>query len=167
MNTAAPGSRADGTSGAGPATEARPWPYVLVFALGLVLVSGFMWYHIETERRAAVAQLRTRLTTLAEDRGRLVSDWLSTRRADAELLATSPSIRALLGAQEAGGETQAQLVSQLDRTARAYGYSAIAVLDTAGRTLARDSSAAAPGPEAPAAAAAPKASRCEAGAEGV
>ncbi|MBI3104316.1 MAG: PAS domain S-box protein [Candidatus Rokubacteria bacterium] len=137
-----------------PLADRRGWVYVGAFLLGIAVVAGFMRYHIETERRAAVAQLRTRLTTLAEDRGRLVSDWLSTRRADAELLATSPSIRALLGAQEAGGETQAQLVSQLDRTARAYGYSAIAVLDTAGRTLARDSSAAAPGPEAPAAGAA-------------
>ena len=51
MNTAAQGSRADGSRPAGRSTEARPWPYILAFLLGLLLVSGFMWYHIANERR--------------------------------------------------------------------------------------------------------------------
>ncbi|MBI2524571.1 MAG: PAS domain S-box protein [Candidatus Rokubacteria bacterium] len=132
--------------------ERLGWVYAGAFLLVVVAVAGFMWYHIETERRAAEAQIRTRLTTLAEDRGRLVSDWLAARRADAELLAGSPAIRAFLAAPETGGDVRAQLVSQLDRTAKTYGYSAIAVLDARGRTLARYSSVATTDSEAAAAA---------------
>ncbi|OGK79182.1 MAG: hypothetical protein A2X52_00900 [Candidatus Rokubacteria bacterium GWC2_70_16] len=143
MNTAAPGSRADGTSGAGPATEARPWPYVLVFALGLVLVSGFMWYHIANERRIAREHWKARISTIADDRARLVSGWIKARRADAEVLSASPAVRALLTGP--GGSADGVGVA-LDRVTRAYGYSVAAVLDPRGRVLARSGGASDLGP---------------------
>ncbi len=107
------------------------WAYVGAFLFGTALIAGFMYYHISTERRLAVNHWRARAATLADDRARLVSDWLAARRADADVLATSPAIRGLLSG--GGGESRAGVLSQLDRVARAYGYASIAVYDAQGR----------------------------------
>jgi PAS domain S-box-containing protein len=114
--------------------------YVAAFFIGTALIGGFMWYHIATERKATVSHWRSRAATLADDRARLVSDWLEARRADAEVLAASPAIRAVLtGAGDA--ELRPGLVAQLDRVVKAYGYAAITVFDSQGRPLIRSSAA--------------------------
>jgi PAS domain S-box-containing protein len=106
-----------------------------VFLLGTALIGGFMWYHIATERQVSVAHWRARAATLADDRARLVSDWIEARRADAEVLAASPPIRTLLINRGADSDTRAALVGQLDRVVKAYGYAAITLLDAQGRFL--------------------------------
>ena len=142
MNTAAQGSRADGSRRAEPSTEARPWPYLLAFLLGLLLVSGFMWYHIANERRIAREQWKARISTIADDRTRLVSGWIKARRADAEVLSASPAVRALL--MGAGGSPDGVTVA-LDHVTRAYGYSAALVLDARGRVVAQSGAQSEPG----------------------
>src|SRR3990170_111725 len=142
VNTAAQGSRADGSRPPEPSTEARPWPYILAFLLGLLLVSGFMWYHIASERRVAREHWRARISTIADARPRLVSGWIKARRADAEVLSASPAVRALL--MKAGGSADGVTVA-LDHVTHAYGYSAALVLDARGREVARSGAQSEPG----------------------
>ena len=137
MADAAPTANAPRT--AGSATPERRdrlvWAYVGAFLLGTALIAGFMYYHISTERRLAVTHWRARAATLADDRARLVSDWLNARRADAEVLASSPAVRALLTGS--GGDQRGAILPQIDRVAQAYGYSAIAIYDAQGRLATR------------------------------
>ena len=118
--------------------EGVPWAYVLVFLIGTALVAGFMWYHIDKERRLVQDHWRARASTVADDRARLISAWLAARRADAEVLAGLPSVLAALG----GGAADASgVVSHLDRVAKAYGYAGISIVDRQGRTVARSTGA--------------------------
>src|SRR5688500_13123635 len=73
--------------GAGRRRDLVGWLYLLAFLVGAALVLGFMWYHIANERRVAMDHWHARLSTFADDRARLVSDWLQSRKADAEVLA--------------------------------------------------------------------------------
>jgi PAS domain S-box-containing protein len=113
-----------------------PWTYILAFLLGTGLVVGFMWFHIDSERRAAENQWKERVAIIADDRLRRVETWLAGRRADAEVLAALPQVRAVL----AGGPAEGA-VAVLDRLARSHGYAAIAVVDRQGRVLARSAEA--------------------------
>jgi PAS domain S-box-containing protein len=108
------------------------WLYPLAFLVGAALVLGFMWYHIANERRVAMDHWHARLSTFADDRARLVSDWLQSRKADAEVLAGFPAIRALLS-----GEGDRGVTAQLDRVVAAYGYLGIAVVSPTGQVVAR------------------------------
>ena len=118
--------------------EGVPWAYVLVFLIGTALVAGFMWYHIDKERRLVQDHWHARASTVADDRARLISAWLAARRADAEVLAGLPSVRAALG----GGAADASgVVPHLDRVAKAYGYAGISIVDRQGRTVTRSTGA--------------------------
>jgi PAS domain S-box-containing protein len=126
---------------AGVATERRApgapqdlarWLYLLAFLVGAALVLGFWWYHVASERRVVLDHWRARLSTFADDRARLLSDWLQSRKADAEVLAGSPAIRALLA-----GEGDRGVTAQLDRVLAAYGYLGIAVVNPSGTVVAR------------------------------
>ncbi len=128
--------------------ERLPWAYLAAFFLGTALVSTFIWYQIESERQVVLANWQARVTAIAEGRARLVSDWFNARRADADVLAASPSVRAfVLEGGSKGGDVRSALVPQLDRVATAYGYSGISLMDTQGRTLARSTGASDPGRE--------------------
>ncbi len=130
------------------ARERLPWAYLAAFFLGTALVSTFIWYQIESERQVVLANWQARVTAIAEGRARLVSDWFNARRADADVLAASPSVRAfVLEGGSKGGDVRSALVPQLDRVATAYGYSGISLMDTQGRTLARSTGASDPGRE--------------------
>jgi PAS domain S-box-containing protein len=122
-----------------PPRDLARWLYPLAFLVGTALVLGFMSYHIASERSVVMDHWHTRLTTFAGDRVRLVSDWLGSRKADAEVLAGTPAVHALLAGQGDRGVT-----SQLDRVAAAYGYLGIAVVDSAGRVVAQTRGAGAP-----------------------
>jgi len=111
--------------------------------LGAAAVAEFMWHHIANERDVVMTHWRARLTTIADDRARLVSTWLDVRRADLEVLAVFPPLRAALGAG-AGSAGRSELTAHLDRVSAAYGYAGIHVLDAAGRPIARSSAAQAP-----------------------
>ena len=124
--------------------ERIPWFHVAAFIAGTVLVVVFTAHQIGTERETALTHWKTRIATIAADRARLVSGWLGARRADAEVLAAFPAVRALLAGQSRDEEA---LARHLTRVAAAYGYVGIVVADARGRPVAR--SAADPGAAVP------------------
>src|SRR6266540_6600081 len=123
------------------ARERFPWGYLAAFLFGTVLISTFIWYQIENERQTVLANWRARVTAIAEGRARLVSDWFTARHADADVLASSPAVRALMLDGGRAGDVRSQIVPQLDRVAAAYGYAGISLMDTQGRVLARSTGA--------------------------
>ena len=129
-------------SARGPAGERFPWGYLGAFLFGTALISTFIWFQIEGERQTALAQWQARVTTIAEGRARLLSDWFKGRRADADVLASSPAVRSLMLDGGRGVDVRGQIVTQLDRVASAYGYAGISLLDTHGQILARSTGAA-------------------------
>ncbi|MEX2221109.1 MAG: PAS domain S-box protein [Candidatus Rokuibacteriota bacterium] len=113
-----------------------------MFLAGAVLVVLFTAHRIGAERETVLAHWKTRIATIAADRARLVSNWLGARRADAEVLAAFPAVRALLAGQ---GRDEEALSRHLSRVASAYGYVGIVVSDPGGHALARSTSAGGPG----------------------
>jgi len=109
-----------------------------VFVVGTILVVLFTSHQITTERETTLTHWKSRIATIASDRARLISGWLAARRADAEVLAAFPAVRAMLAGQ---GRDEEALARHLSRVAAAYGYVGIVVLDAAGRPVARSSSA--------------------------
>ncbi len=114
--------------------ERIPWVHVGAFVAGTVLVVLFTAHQIGTERETALLHWKTRIATIAADRARLVSGWLAARRADAEVLAAFPAVRALLAGP---GKDEESLARHLTRVASAYGYAGIVVSDAQGRPVAR------------------------------
>jgi len=96
-------------------------------------VVAFTANRIATERDSALAHWKSRIATVAADRARLVSNWLEARRADAEILAAFPAVRAMLAGQSKDEEA---LTRHLTRVASAYGYVAIVISDSRGRPVA-------------------------------
>ena len=120
-----------------PSGEGIPWIHVGVFLAGAILVVLFTSHQISTERETVLTHWKSRIATIAADRTRLVSSWLAARRADAEVLAAFPAVRALLAGQ---GRDEEALARHLSRVAAAYGYVGIVVSDAAGRAAARSAS---------------------------
>ena len=101
------------------------------------MVVLFASHQIATERETSVAHWKSRIATIASDRARLVSGWLAARRADAEVLAAFPAVRAMLAGPKGDDEA---LARHLSRVASAYGYVGVVALDASGRAAARSSS---------------------------
>src|SRR5262245_31425997 len=76
--------------------EPLPWAYFLVFLGGALLVAVAMWYFISAQRESVRANWRMQIESIASDRVRLVDSWLNARRSDADVVAVSPPVRALL-----------------------------------------------------------------------
>ena len=139
---AGPSTRAGADRAARSAASARrahsgdriPWIHLGVFVAGAVLVVLFTAHQIGTERETMLTHWKSRLATITADRARLVSSWLAARRADAEVLAAFPAVRALLAGQVRDEEA---LSRHLTRVAAAYGYVGIVVSDGTGRPVAR------------------------------
>ena len=131
--------------------ERIPWVHVGAFLAGTVLVVLFTAHQIGNERETALLHWKSRIATIAADRARLVSGWLAARRADAEVLAAFPAVRALLAGQ---GRDEEALGRHLTRVASAYGYAGIVVSDAQGRPVARSADAGGPAAPDPARAAA-------------
>jgi PAS domain S-box-containing protein len=122
--------------------DRSPWTYLAAFLFGAALISTFVWFQIESERQTVLANWRARVAAIAEGRAHLVSDWFTARHADADVLAASPAVRALMFDGGRVGDVRSQIVPQLDRVAAAYGYAGISLMDTQGRVLARSTGAA-------------------------
>ena len=127
--------------GASPAARAVsgervPWLYFLAFLIGTALVVVAIWYTIDNERRGILTMWRSRVATVADDRVRFVESWLAARQGDAEVLATSPIVRARLKGEGAG---EAALVKHLTQVTGTYGYASIWVFDARGQLVARSS----------------------------
>ena len=108
-----------------------------MFLAGTILVVLFTAHQLDTERETALTHWKSRLATITVDRTRLVSSWLAARRADAEVLAAFPAVRAQLAGQTRDDEA---LARHLSRVAAAYGYVGIVVADANGHTAARSAS---------------------------
>ncbi|HET9854218.1 MAG TPA: PAS domain S-box protein, partial [Methylomirabilota bacterium] len=108
-----------------------------MFLAGTILVVLFTTHQIGTERETTLTHWKSRLATIAADRARLVSSWLAARRADAEVLAAFPAVRAQLADQ---GRDDEALARHLSRVASAYGYVGVVVSDANGHAAARSAS---------------------------
>ena len=78
--------------------------YLLAFALAVVIVGGFLSWHIASLYQQAMANWRARVSSIADDRAQSVSDWVIERQADAQVFATHPSVRAALRAYDDAGQ---------------------------------------------------------------
>src|SRR4029453_16199906 len=90
--------------------DVLPWVYLMVFLVGIVAVVGFTWYHIANERRGALEHWRARLFPFAASRAPWFVAGGAGGRADAEVLAGSPAVRAVLS-----GEGDRGVAGQLER----------------------------------------------------
>jgi len=110
-----------------------------------VAVAAWTWYHIDRDRRTSLAHWDARIASIAEDRARLVGDWLRAHRADAEILALHPAVRTLLGGD---GQRHEAAIAHLDRAAAASGHVGVWLFDQRGKPLARSTRVEDPGPDA-------------------
>jgi PAS domain S-box-containing protein len=137
------------------------WAYILASAAGVVILGCFLYLHITSSYHDQMAYWRERQLSVADDRARRVSAWLEERRADAELFATRPSIRAALRTQRDSDRLSTpsaapehltrildtDLTAILDDTARLYGYAGAYLLDHEARVVAQSSTSVAVSPE--------------------
>jgi PAS domain S-box-containing protein len=78
--------------------------YILAFTLAVVIVGGFLSWHIASLYQQEMANWRARQTSIADDRAQRISDWLAERQADAQVFAAHPSVRATLRAYDDAGQ---------------------------------------------------------------
>ena len=122
----------------------RPWSSLLAFMAGAVAVAGLLAYLIVTQHRQALRTWEGRQNSVADDRTRMVSNWLMERKADAELTSRSPLVSAWLS-RITGQKTVRQLlederrspIPMLDETKGSYSYSGIYILDRERRLVSQ------------------------------
>jgi PAS domain S-box-containing protein len=119
-------------------SERLPWTYFLIFSCIALLVAAALSYFIAAQRESIRVNWRKQIESIANDRVRLVESWLNARRTDADVLAASPTVRALLLHAAQGNEA---LTAHLDRVAAAYGHGGVMILDPRGRVLGRSGGA--------------------------
>jgi PAS domain S-box-containing protein len=122
----------------------EPLAYVLVFALVVVTVGVFLRFHIAGTYQEEMAHWRARQAGVADDRAHSISDWLTERQADAELISSYPLVRAALrvhyDARQPSGRPAVrlpELEAVLDEMAGLYSYSGVYVLDREARVVAQ------------------------------
>jgi PAS domain S-box-containing protein len=76
--------------------QPRAWGYVATLIATAALVAATAWWLIESERRSALTYWEARESGAADVMASRVSAWLDERRADAEILAATPSVYAAL-----------------------------------------------------------------------
>jgi PAS domain S-box-containing protein len=120
--------------------------YILAFTLVVVMVGGFLCWHITNLYQQEMANWRDRQATDADDRTQRVSDWLADRQSEARFFATYPSVRNALRAHCDAGDlpgcssgSRQELTASLDEIERVYSDARIYVLDRAGHVIARSS----------------------------
>jgi two-component system sensor histidine kinase/response regulator len=112
--------------------------FVLVFVAFAILVAGLLAYLVTAQFRQEMATWSERQGSIADDRARMVSNWLLERKGDAEVNATSPLVLMLLSGsgQHASRRLPPKTVLSplpgLDQTKESYRYSGVYVLDRSG-----------------------------------
>src|SRR5262245_40434937 len=122
--------------------EQVPWVYFLALLVGALLIASAMWYHVRDEQRSILAEWGARVSSTADDRVRLVEQWIGAHCADVEVLAASPLVRASLERPRIGRDA---LVRHLDRVSAAHGHAIVRIWDAHGQPFAQSSGASAPG----------------------
>jgi hypothetical protein len=74
----------------------RPLSSLLAFMAGAVAVAGLLAYLIVTQHHEALRTWEGRQNRVADDRSRMVSNWLMERKGDSELTSRSPLVSVLL-----------------------------------------------------------------------
>ena len=122
--------------------------YVLAFFAGTVLIGALTAFHILEKEKAALAYWRDQESTIADNRARLISNWLGERRADAELLSSYPSVQQLLRPAAKSGSSGVSrtgafelLSAFMDQFALTHGYAGIYLISPEGRVVARSENA--------------------------
>ena len=139
-----------GSTPLNPGSKLRiyPWQYELAFLLFAILVVILASYSIWQDYRETRHYWLDRMSSVADDRARMISNWLVERRADAEIAAANPSVLSLLSGRawtkSTGHEKEsiAHLLPFLNQLAFvAYNYKGVYVVDPAGMPLAWSSEA--------------------------
>jgi signal transduction histidine kinase len=110
---------------------------VLVIAAGLIAAVA-VWAISADEWAEATAYWETRLKAAAEHHERIVSSWLNERRGDTSLVASYPTVKALLRptGHDHGHDLEGHLRAIFGGMKPAYGYSSMHVVDLNGRVVA-------------------------------
>jgi PAS domain S-box-containing protein len=116
--------------------ERLPWLSLLAFLCGVALVMAATWAFIAAQRESIRANWRRQVESIANDRARLVSSWLRARQGDADVLAASPMVRALLANHGQADEA----LGYLNRTVATHRYAGVVILDPRGNALGLSSS---------------------------
>ncbi len=143
-----PPRRAEANKGSAPSSWSRspasPPSFILLLAIGAVLVSAFVGYHIASSYRSELTRWADRQASVADDRAGVIASWLRERQADAEVLASLPSVRSLLGTFPGRRTSLAEasaaasgLRQLLDRFAGVYGFSGMYLLRPDGKLVAQ------------------------------
>jgi PAS domain S-box-containing protein len=118
--------------------------YVLAFALVVVTVGVFLRFHIAGTYQEEMAHWRAWEAGVADDRAHWISDWLTERQADAELISSYPLVRAALRGHYDAGQPSGrpavrlpELTAVLDEMAGSCSYSGVYVLDREARVVAQ------------------------------
>ena len=124
----------------------EPLAYVLAFALVVVTVGVFLRFHIASTYQGEMAYWRARQAAVADDRALRISDWLTERQADAELISSFPLVRAALRVHHDAGQPSGrpvvrlpELTAVLDEMEGLCSYSGVYVLDREARVVAQSS----------------------------
>ena len=118
--------------------------YIFSFLLVVTLASILGWVLVQREWHRTLGYWETRLSNGAEDRVALISAWVETHCAGAEVVSHYPSLIELLGGKASAperpmprAEMLAHLVSLLDLVNRTYDYAGIYAVDPEGRIVAQ------------------------------
>ena len=116
--------------------------YILVFTLMVLMVAGFLYWHIASSYQQEMISWRARQSSMASDRAERVSDWLRERQRDAQLVAARPLVRSTLLAHDEARElpenpTASPLGSLpiLEQVSNWYSYAGVYVLDPDGQVI--------------------------------
>jgi PAS domain S-box-containing protein len=122
--------------------------FVVWVLASLVLAATLLAVWIEQDRRRTLADWRSRLESIADDRQLTVELWLSERLADARSWSAYPTLIAQASRNEGAIESPSgrgadddrdHLEAILSSSAEAYGYTGVWLLDGGGRPLAASS----------------------------
>ena len=114
-----------------PAIRSRRLELAVRLACAAALVALALWEtgNFARERRRTVEAWQARLTAMADDRERAVESWLGERRRDLELVATYPSVRALLAGH---GEVDRRLREILQSTVDGGPFTSFVLFERSG-----------------------------------
>jgi PAS domain S-box-containing protein len=130
----------------------RSWSYPLAFGVVALLIAGLVGLLIQSEYWKTLDEWKARQSSFADDRARMVSNYLEERHAAAQIFAARPLIRAALQRHydadhpSVASGAFAQLRAVLDDTAGLYAYVGVYLLNRDAGLVAQSSGSAALGP---------------------
>ena len=118
-----------------------PGSICLAMLAALGVVGVFLTFLIAKQHRQVMATWNERLSSVADDRVRMVSAWLQERKGDAEVSARSPEVAARLSGLPGSAD-----IAILTATKDSFGYRAVYAIDLDGNVAGQASGSALPPP---------------------